>query len=189
MSTILVVTGFLSIVFWGLLRLRRIRESAVDEIKEPDKTMILIGLFYTMSTACLKYYRDHGVYPPAIIGDKEGLIEMGYLKEEPLAQMTSAVKLFSMVVSDKAGSGVCLAHATAPVTNEIITRIRETNGPDKFVDYKSGQFIPLASPVTRLTINLTMPLPLAPIGTESHGMDRIEEGMLDQLHVSKSSEY
>jgi hypothetical protein len=173
MSTILIVTGFLVVIFWGLLRLREIRESAIEEMKKPDKYMILLGLFYTISNACLKYYRDNGTYPNAVIGDPEALIEMGYLKDEPLAEMTSAVKLFSMVTSDKSGIGVCLAHTTSGVTNELVKRAKEIDNVNKFIDYKSGQFIRLETPVTRFTINLTLPLPIVPIGTIAPTVDRI----------------
>jgi hypothetical protein len=178
MQIILIVTGFLVIIFWGLLRLRDIRESAVEDVQEPDKISILLGIFYTVSAACLKYYRERGNYPPAIVGDPEGLIETDYLKEESLAQLTSAVKLFSMVTSDKGGVGVCLAHTTANITNAIIGRAKETDSTSKFIDYKSGQFIVLELPVTRLTVNLTLPLPIVPIGTLASGVDRIEEGTI-----------
>ena len=178
MSTILIVTGFLVAIFWGLLRLRDIRESAVEDIPEPDKISILIGIFYTISAACLQYYRDHGQYPETVIGDPEGLIEMGYLKEEFIAQLTPAVKLFSIVTSDKAGVGVCLAHTTTDMANSLINRAKETDDHQKFVNYTSGQFVVLELPISRLTVNLTLPLPLSPIGTNATGMDRIEEGMI-----------
>ncbi|MBF0455748.1 MAG: hypothetical protein HQL72_13165 [Magnetococcales bacterium] len=178
MSVILIVTAFLVVVFWGLLRLRAIRESTIEDEIVMDKTIILLGLFYTISSACLKYFRDHGSYPEAVIGDPKGLIELGYLKEEPLAQITSATKLFSMVTSDKGGVAVCLAHATTVLSNEILMKAKEINGPDQFVDYKSGQFIKLVYPVTRYTINLSLPLPLSPIGTKSPGVDIIDSGMI-----------
>jgi hypothetical protein len=179
MSTILIVTGFLVVIFWGLLRLRDIRESAIEDINEPDKTAILLGLFYTISSACLRFYRDNGNYPQAVIGDPEGLIESGYLKDEPLAQLTAAVKLFSMVTSDKGGIGVCLAHTTSALTNEIINKAKETSSLSKFINYSGGQFIVLELPVTRLTVNLTLPLPLCPVGsTNPMDVDRIAEGVI-----------
>ncbi len=181
MSAILIVTGFLVVIFWGLLRLREIRESAVEEIQEPDKISILLGLFYTISAACLQYYRDNGHYPHSVTGDPEGLIEMGYLKEKSIAQLTPAVKLFSMVTSDKAGVGVSLAHTTAGLANEIITRAKETNDQQTFINYASGQFIPLELPITRMTVNLTLPLPLSPIGLTATGMDRMEENLSNRV--------
>jgi hypothetical protein len=187
MATLLVVIGFLTILFWGLLRLRDIRESAVQDIEEPDKTIILLGLFFTISSASLQYYRDRGHYPNAVIGDSEGLIELGYLKGTVMAQLTPAVKLFSMVTSDKGGVGVCLAHTTAAMANEIVGRAKETDSLNKFVDYESGQFTALETPVSTLTANLTMPLPVVPIGTAAAGgVDRIEDGMISKEAAAKA---
>ncbi|MBF0194104.1 MAG: hypothetical protein HQL71_06075 [Magnetococcales bacterium] len=180
MSTMLIVVGFLVVIFWGLLRLREIRESAVQDIEEPDKIALMLGLFYTISAACLKFYRDRGSYPESVLGGPEGLIELGYLKGTTMADLTPAVKLFSIVISDKGGVGVCLAHTTAQMANEIVGRAKESNSLEKFVDYQSGEFVKLEIPVSTLTANLTIPLPIVPIGTAIAGSDRIEEGLVSK---------
>jgi hypothetical protein len=180
MATMLIVVGFLVVIFWGLLRLREIRESAVQDIEEPDKTSLLLGLFYTISAACLQFYRDRGSYPESVVGGHDGLIELGYLRGTTMADLTPAVKLFSIVISDKGGIGVCLAHTTAQMANEIVGRARETDSLNKFVDYQSGEFTPLETPVSTLTANLTIPLPIVPIGTAIAGSDRIDDGMVSK---------
>ncbi|MBF0109795.1 MAG: hypothetical protein HQL76_11515 [Magnetococcales bacterium] len=166
MTAILILLLILAIVFWLLLRLRRMRERLVDQELPPDKTTILVGLFYTLSRACIQHYRDKNYYPRTITGTEGSLMELGYLKEDTLAKITSATKLFSIAISDRAGFGICLAHTPATMANEIIGRIRENDWPGTFVDYKNGQFAPLETPVTRAMVNLTLPLPVQPVGTK-----------------------
>ncbi|MBF0421410.1 MAG: hypothetical protein HQL73_00275 [Magnetococcales bacterium] len=169
MTTVLIFLVFLMVLaslFWALLRLRRMRERHVVDELPPDKITILVGLYYTISRACLQHYRDKSYYPRAVTGSEGSLKEAGYLDKDTIAKITSATKLFSIAVSDRAGYGVCLAHTPAAMANEIMTRIQENGWPGEFVDYKNGQFIPLAVPVTREMVNLTLPLPVQPIGTK-----------------------
>ncbi|MBF0146235.1 MAG: hypothetical protein HQL84_09390 [Magnetococcales bacterium] len=166
MTVILLFLLFLAVVFWLLLRLRTMRESHVGEELPPDKTTILVGLFYTLSRACIQHFRDKNYYPRTIIGSDGSLMELGYLKGDTLAEITSATKLFSIAISDRAGFGVCLAHTPAAMANQIVARIRENDWPGGFVDYKNGQFTPLETPVTRAMVNLTLPLPVQPVGTK-----------------------
>ncbi|MEO5329287.1 MAG: hypothetical protein H7829_13720 [Magnetococcus sp. THC-1_WYH] len=148
------------------MRLRSMRERHVVNELPPDKTTILVGLFYTLSRACLQHYRDKNYYPRTVVGSEGSLMELGYLKGDTLAEITSATKLFSIAISDRAGFGICLAHTPAAMANEIIGRINENNWPGEFVDYKNGQFVPLAGPVTRTMVNLVLPLPVQPVGTK-----------------------
>ncbi|MBF0605878.1 MAG: hypothetical protein HQL07_19560 [Nitrospirae bacterium] len=166
MTVVLICLLILSLLFWMLLRLRSMRERHVVDELPPDKTTILVGLFYTLSRACLQHYRDKNYYPRTVVGSEGSLMELGYLKGDTLAEITSATKLFSIAISDRAGFGICLAHTPAAMANEIIGRINENNWPGEFVDYKNGQFVPLAGPVTRTMVNLVLPLPVQPVGTK-----------------------
>jgi hypothetical protein len=162
MFVILIVTCFLAVLLWGLLRLREIRESAIEDVEGIDKTQILMGLFFTVSNACIKYYRDRGNYPQFITGDPEGLIELGYFEDELLAKQSSAIKLFSIVISDKNAVGVCLPHTTEDIANKLIRRARAADVLFNFVDFVRGEFEQLETPVSPLTLNLTFPLPFTP---------------------------
>lgn len=169
MTATLIFLAFLlvlALLFWTLLRLRRMRESHVVDELPPDKTTILVGLFYTISRACLQYYRDKNYYPRTVVGSDGSLMELGYLDKDTIAKITSATKLFSIAISDRAGFGVCLAHTPASMANEIVNRIHENDWPGEFVDYKNGQFVPLEHPVARAMVNLTLPLPVQPVGTK-----------------------
>ncbi|MEO5347974.1 MAG: hypothetical protein H7834_16600, partial [Magnetococcus sp. YQC-9] len=80
-----------------------------------------------------------------------------------LAQLSNSVKLFSIVVTDKAGYGICLAHIKASVAMEFLRRVNETKTTIEFQDYRGGQYKPLTSTGDTL-INLTLPLPVRPLG-------------------------
>ncbi|HIJ82588.1 MAG: hypothetical protein HW380_2154 [Magnetococcales bacterium] len=166
MTIVLLVLALLIVLFWSLLRLRSMRESHVADELPPDKTTILVGLFYSLSRACLQHYRDKNHYPRTVTGSDGSLMELGYLKGDTLAEITSVTKLFSIAISDRAGFGVCLAHTPAAMANDIVGRINENDWPGEFVDYKNGQFVPLERPITRTMVNLTLPLPVQPVGTK-----------------------
>lgn len=166
MTILLIVMAVLAIIFWFLLRLRSMRESHVVDELPPDKTTILVGLFYTIGRACIQHYRDKNYYPRTVTGTGGSLMELGYLKGDTIAGITSATKLFSIAISDRAGFGVCLAHTPAAMANEIISRISENDWPGEFVDYRNGQFAQLSYPVASAMVNLTLPLPVQPVGTK-----------------------
>jgi hypothetical protein len=164
--TIFAVLIGLLLLFWFLLKLRTLRESTVKEERPADKLTVLLGLFYLLSRACLNYYRDRNAYPPVVIGAPEGLIELGYLKNEPRAELTGSLKLFSIVVTDKAGCGICLAHIKASMAMEMVRRVAETGTLIQFQDYRGGQYKPLTSTGDTL-VNLTLPLPVRPLGSKA----------------------
>ncbi len=166
MTVVLMAILGLIILFWILLKLRVLREATVSDEKPADKITILLGLFYVLSRACLQFYRDRNAYPSVVSGTSEGLMELGYLQGEPLVLMNKSLRLFSIVVTDKAGCGICLAHIKASMAQEMIRRVAEANGPFEFQDYKSGQYKPIAAGGDTL-INLTLPLPVRPIGSVS----------------------
>ncbi|MBF0340826.1 MAG: hypothetical protein HQL95_07685 [Magnetococcales bacterium] len=163
--TVFVALMGLILLFWFLLRLRTLREASIQDEKPADKLTVLLGLFYVLSRACLNYYRDRNTYPPVVSGAPEGLMELGYLKDEPLAEMTSSLKLFSIVATDKAGCGICLAHIKASVAMEFLRRVAESKTSIEFQDYRGGQYKPLTSAGDTL-VNLTLPLPVRPVGAQ-----------------------
>ncbi|GAB0058466.1 hypothetical protein SIID45300_02815 [Candidatus Magnetaquicoccaceae bacterium FCR-1] len=163
--TIFIVLLVLIALFWFLLKLRTLREDSIQDEMPPDKLTVLLGMFYVLSRACLNYYRDRNTYPPAVSGTPDGLMELGYLNDEPLAQLSKSVKLFSIVVTDKGGYGICLAHIKASVAMEFLRRVSETKTTIEFQDYRGGQYKPLTSTGDTL-INLTLPLPVRPIGAK-----------------------
>lgn len=156
----------LMLLFWGLLKLRTMREATIQDEMPPDKLTVLLGLFFVLSRACIKYHRDRNAYPQAISGTPEGLIELGYLKDEPLATLSNSIRLFSIVVTDKAGCGICLAHIKASMAMEILRRVAETKSKIEFQDYRGGQYKPLTSAGDTL-VNLTLPLPVRPVGAKA----------------------
>ncbi|MBF0191523.1 MAG: hypothetical protein HQL99_10370 [Magnetococcales bacterium] len=166
LPTVFLVLIGLVMLFWTLLRLRTMRESTIKDELPADKLTVLLGMFYVLSRACLKYYRDRNAYPPVVIGAPEGLTELGYLKGERLAELSNSLKLFSIVVTDKAGCGICLAHIKASVAMEMVRRVAETNTTIQFQDYRGGQYKPLTSTGDTL-VNLTLPLPVRPLGSKA----------------------
>lgn len=163
MTAVLVAVLFLMLLFWGLLKLRALREKTVKEEKPADKITVLLGMFYLLSRACLAYYRDRNTYPMVVSGSPDGLMELGYLQTEPLVGVDKSLKLFSIVLTDKAGCGICLAHIKASLARQILDRVAEAKMPFAFQDYRSGQYKPMTSTGDTL-VNLTLPLPVQPVG-------------------------
>ncbi|MBF0182332.1 MAG: hypothetical protein HQM03_20140 [Magnetococcales bacterium] len=164
LTTALFAMLFLMLLFWGLLKLRTLRESSIKDEKPVDKITVLLGMFYTLSRACLQYYRDHNAYPLVVSGTPDGLLELGYLQEEPVAGIRKTLQLFSIVVTEKAGWGICLAHIKASMAMEIMDRVAQTRVAIAFVDYKGGQYKPMTASGDTL-VNLTLPLPVRPVGS------------------------
>ncbi|MBF0125615.1 MAG: hypothetical protein HQM02_00235 [Magnetococcales bacterium] len=167
MTAALLAMLFLMLLFWGLLKLRSMRERVVKDQKPVDKITVLLGMFYTLSRACLQYYRDRNAYPMVVSGHPDGLLELGYLKSEPVAGINKTLQLFSIVVTEKAGWGICLAHIKASLANEIVRRVDEARVPFEFMDYKSGQYRPLTGLGGDTLVNLTLPLPVRPVGSSA----------------------
>ncbi|NGZ05698.1 MAG: hypothetical protein G8237_05020 [Magnetococcales bacterium] len=164
-SIFLLLIGLI-LLFMLLLKLRTLREATIQEEMPSDKLTVLLGMFFVLSRACIKYYRDRNAYPQSICGTPESLIELGYLKDEPLATISNSIRLFSIVVTDKAGCGICLAHIKASVAMDILRRVSDTNCQIEFQDYRGGQYKPLTSAGDTL-INLTLPLPVRPVGSKA----------------------
>ncbi|MBF0583254.1 MAG: hypothetical protein HQL80_03345 [Magnetococcales bacterium] len=156
---LLFITGLL----WVLLRLRHMRESELEDELPSDKITVLIGLYLLLSKACLRYYRDHGQYPEHITGDSDSLLEAGYLKGEPLVEMTRSLPLFSIAVADTMGSAICLANTKKALATELITRLQEMGSPLVFIDLRTGQFITLSLPIAHDMVNLCLMLPRDPL--------------------------
>ncbi|MBF0370868.1 MAG: hypothetical protein HQL52_15570 [Magnetococcales bacterium] len=164
MTTILLSVIFLTAILWFLVKLKELREQITDKELPNDETTVLLGLFLSLSHACLEYHRDRGHYPAVVCGAADGLIEMGYLKDDPLAKMAQSIKLFSIIASEDAGYGICLTHATGNIANAILNRIERSGRSLIFVDIVDGKFEPLTPPVSGTNLTLTLPLPLNPPG-------------------------
>lgn len=145
-----------------LLRLRRIRESSIEEQLPSDKITVMIGIYLMLSKACIQYYRDYGHYPERITGDSESLVETGYLKNEPLASLTRSIPRFSIVSADVIGSAICLPNTKRALASDILNRIKEMESSLLFVDMRGNQFIPLSLPIPHDSINLCLMLPKDP---------------------------
>ncbi len=169
MTTILSATAFLVAVLWGLLKLRELRERSAAKEPSVDKVTVLLGLFMLLSKACIRYHRDRHAYPLVISGSPEGLVELGYLEGELLAEMTSSIPLFSMAVSDRAGHGVCLAHLPANMATAMIRRAAQSELNVEFMDYRNGLFVPMTPPLSVKVVKLTLPLPLRPLDLSQEG--------------------
>lgn len=154
---------FITAILWTLLRLRHMREDSLAEELPSDKITVMIGLFLMLSKACLRYYRDHGQYPERVTGDSDSLMEAGYLKGEPLAEMTKSLPLFSIAVADTMGTAICLANTKKALATEMITRLQEMGSPLVFIDMRTGQFITLTLPIAHEIINLCLMLPSNPL--------------------------
>ncbi|MBF0137887.1 MAG: hypothetical protein H7833_04190 [Magnetococcus sp. DMHC-1] len=152
---------FLSVILWILVRLRRIRERAKAQVLPSDQATLLLGLFYILSDACLRYHRARKRYPSIISGAADGLVEQGFLKDVELARMTQAIPLFTIVATEQ-GYGVCLPNSTGPLTREILERARMSGNNVIFMDWNKVSLVPLTPPIREDFINLTLPLPVTP---------------------------
>ncbi|OSM06114.1 hypothetical protein [Magnetofaba australis] len=162
MFNYIMALAVLTIILWTLAKLRDIRDQKKSGKLPTDESTLLLGLFYTISNACVAYFREHGCYPPVVHGANDGLLERGYLDNDELASMTQSMKLFSIVISDVNGFGVCLENCTASITEEIISRAKTSGSKVVFMDFKSDRFVTLTPPIKNDFINLTIPLPLKP---------------------------
>ena len=160
MTSILIGSLFLMALLWTLLKLRDLREQNVEEELPGDKITILLGVFLLLSKACLAFHRDTGNYPKLVHGP-DGLIEGGYLKNDPLAKMTKIIPLFTIIDVEGVGVGVCLINTPASLATEIIQRVKETNSME-FANYRSGELEPISLPITPTMVNLTLMLPKKP---------------------------
>ncbi len=174
MTIVLASIALLVVILWGLLKLRELREKKVAKEPSVDKVTVLLGLFMLLGKACIRYYRDQGMYPLVIAGSPQGLVEMGYLQGELLAGMTTSIPLFSMAVSDRAGHGVCLAHLPANIATGVIRRAAQTKLNIEFMDYRNGLFVPITLPITVRVVRLTLPLPLRPLDLDQNGQAILE---------------
>ncbi|MEG3641363.1 hypothetical protein [Magnetococcus sp. PR-3] len=158
----ILVLFILTLILWMLAKMRDIRERRAADIMPTDEHTVLFGLFLTLSSAAVAYYRDYGSYPLMVQGAPDGLIEKGYLENSDLATMTSALPLFSVVIAEYNGYGICLENCTSSITEGILERNTEMGGKLNFMDYKSDRYVTLTPPIRNDFINLTLPLPLKP---------------------------
>ncbi|MBF0177878.1 MAG: hypothetical protein HQL63_13675 [Magnetococcales bacterium] len=152
---------FLAFVLWALVKLRRMRERSKAQVLPSDQATLLLGLFYVISDACLRYHRAKGRYPSRITGAPDGLVEQGFLKDVELAKMTQAIPLFTIIVTEL-GYGVCLPNSTGSLVKEILERARMTGNNVLFMDWDKVTLVPLNPPIRNDFINLTLPLPATP---------------------------
>lgn len=163
MTIMLITFSVVAVILWVLLKLRDIREARAGKELPGDKVTVLLGLFFLLSKASIRYYRDRKSYPKVVSGSENGLVELGYLRDEPLAEMTTVLPLFSIVATEFAGSGICLASTPPSMVVEILNRMRQTGDTLSFADFYNGRFLPLTPPFSKKIINLTLPLPLRPL--------------------------
>ncbi|MBF0160901.1 MAG: hypothetical protein HQL88_01305 [Magnetococcales bacterium] len=173
MTAILIGLLFIIILLRGLLHLRRLRESSLEEELPSDKITVIIGIYLMLSKACIQYYRDYGTYPERITGDSNSLVEAGYLKGEPLAGMTKSLPRFSIVTAENTGTALCLANTKRALASDILVRIREMASPLVFVDVRASQFHPLTLPIANESVNLCLMLPLDPTKTAGQSEQKI----------------
>ncbi|WP_041641501.1 hypothetical protein [Magnetococcus marinus] len=145
-----------------LAKLRDIRERRAADIMPTDEHTVLFGLFLTLSKAAVSYYRDYGNYPTIIQGAPDGMVEKGYLEHSELANMTNVLPLFSIVIAEYNGYGICLENCTSSITEGILERNSDMGGKLHFMDHKSDRYVTLTPPIRNDFINLTLPLPLKP---------------------------
>ncbi|MEO5365146.1 MAG: hypothetical protein H7831_02060 [Magnetococcus sp. WYHC-3] len=157
-GSFLLLTAFL----WTLVKLREQREAANTPRIPNDETTVLLALFYALCKASIEYFRDRKTYPAVISGAHDGLMEMGYLKAPEYDALRGMAPLFSVVITEKAGYGICLLNTTASLTSSILDRADATGRGMKFVDYKEGRYVTLTKPIKNNYINLTLPLPVNP---------------------------
>ncbi|MGN7611150.1 hypothetical protein ACQZV8_03590 [Magnetococcales bacterium HHB-1] len=160
-DSLLVVIVLIAVV-WLLLKLREIRERTTFEDMPNDEVTLILGLFFTLSRACIEYYREHKSYPSVISGAHDGLVESGYLEADQLTPMVSVIPMFTMVTTTKSGHGICLPNASVRMVHSILERVAEGRSDIRFMDYRESRFQELDYPVSTEHVNLTMPLPLNP---------------------------
>lgn len=152
------VTG-LCLVLWLLVRLKEEREA--NSGPPNDETTLVLGMFYSLSQACVKYYRERGKYPSQVAGTKEGLFELGYLKDSPVAKEVSTMSLFQIVATESSGQGLCLFNSPPSLVTNILDRMDKQHLAIKFMKYNEYNYHPIERPV-RENVNLTLPLPFKP---------------------------
>lgn len=153
----------LTLMVWLLVKLREIRE--LTSGPPSDETTLIIGLFFAMSRASIRFYKERGRYPALVSGARDGLWELGYLKKESIASETAMIQLFSVVFSEKVGYGICLYNCNPTLTNSLLDRLEKTNSKIRFYNFIEDEFRPLARPITH-AVALTLPLPTKPTSAE-----------------------
>ena len=163
MIATLIGTLFLAGLLWVLLRLRDLRERALDDELPGDAATVMLGMYLTLSKACLQYHRDHGRYPTRVSGAPEdALAEAGYLDGEPLSRLSDVLHRFSLVATESSGSAICLFSTPSNLASEIISRVDEMEGQFMFLDMRGAQFRPLTLPISTPNVNLCLLLPVQP---------------------------
>lgn len=163
LTTALVAVIVLTIIFWVLVRLREMREQTKEASLPTDETTILLGIFYGLSQACINHHRDHGNYPEVVSGAHDGLVETGYLKNvEDLEAVSSIIPLFTIVLTEKGGRGICLSNTTRDMAQKIIGRVNSSSHELNFCDFQGDKYHVLDDPISSDYVNLTLPLPVRP---------------------------
>ena len=162
MTAILIGTLFLAGLLWTLIRLRNLREQALEDELEGDSTTVLLGTFLLLSKACLQYHRDRGHYPTQVSGSPEALSENGYLDNESLPALLTGIHRFSIIATEASGSAVCLLNTPARLATSVINRVASSGADFMFFDMRGPQFVPLTEGVTRESVNLCLLLPVRP---------------------------
>ncbi len=162
MSTTFFIVCVLIMFLWGMVKLREIREKAALELPPNDEITLFLGLYYSLVRGCINHYHDHKAYPKAIMGEPGGLVEKGYMQSDDLTKKVSVIPLFSIVTTDKGGTGICLTNISAEMANKILSRAEEAESKLRFVTFEEKVFRELEGRVTEEHVNLTLPVPLEP---------------------------
>lgn len=149
----------LCFIFWLLVRLKEEREANFGPPN--DETTLVLGMFYTLSQACVKYYRDRGKYPTQVSGTKEALLESGYLKDSAVAKEVSLMHLFQLVNTENRVQGLCLFNTPPALVSAILDRMEKQHVAIKFMRFHEFNYLPIERPVQE-NLNLALPLPFKP---------------------------
>ncbi|MBF0285544.1 MAG: hypothetical protein HQL51_13925 [Magnetococcales bacterium] len=163
MAIILIALFSLTAVLWFLVKLREFRETPLEGVMPNDEATLLLGLFYALSHACILYFKERSRYPALITGARDGLVELGFLKENLLPEGGHGlVPMFSMVANEDVGYGICLFNTSPSLANDILERAeKNTHGRLRFFHFKDNKFEPVAAPVKEI-VNLSLILPSRP---------------------------
>lgn len=159
MFVLLGAVAGLCLVLWLLVRLKEERE--VNSGPPNDETTLILGMFYSLSQACVKYYRERGKYPSQVSGTKEALLELGFLKDSPVAKEVSLMHLFQVVNTEDNGQGLCLFNTPPALVSSILDRMDKQHNAIRFMKFVDFTYQPIERPIQE-NINLALPLPFRP---------------------------
>ena len=150
----------LTFVIWLMAKLKDLRENPPSGDLPNDEATMVLGLFYTLSGACLRFYKDKGRYPSVVSGARDGLDETGYLRGTS-ADGTSLTHMFTIIANEQIGYALCLYNVTPMLAKDVLDRVEQSGGALKFREFSSDAYHELPIPITS-SLNLALPLPHKP---------------------------